>query len=510
MIPSSERIGVYVCHCGTNISHTVDVGAVVTHAATLPGVVVAKEYKYMCSDPGQEIIRRDIEERGLTRVVVASCSPLMHETTFRKACDEAGLNPYLFQMANIREHCSWVHADREQATAKAQRLVRAAIQRVRNHVPLEEREVPVRPETLVVGGGITGIEAALRIADSGKKVYLVEKEPSIGGHMAKFDKTFPTLDCAACILTPKMVNVGQHPNIELLSYSEVEEVSGFVGNFKVKVRRKARYIDEDKCTGCGQCVENCLVRNQAYLEPPVLPAGELDETKRSLADRVAARHEGGADVEHDFTDGNPHGDLDQARVPDLADQRKHLGPLALFGPDGCKPGGSSKDDGGDVGPRLDIVDIHRLAPQRRARGALPRLGRLPFDRSDQRGRFAANKGPGPAADLDVEIEPASQDVGSQQAIVAGLTDGNAQPLDSQRILVADVHVPAAGADRVSADDHAFQDRMRIGLDNAAVHEGPRIAFIRVAHDVLGFSPRLAPALPLAARGKPRAPAIPTA
>jgi NADH:ubiquinone oxidoreductase subunit E/NAD-dependent dihydropyrimidine dehydrogenase PreA subunit len=296
MIPPSERIGVYVCHCGTNISHTVDVGAVVTHAATLPGVVVAKEYKYMCSDPGQEIIRRDIEERGLTRVVVASCSPLMHETTFRKACDEAGLNPYLFQMANIREHCSWVHADREQATAKAQRLVRAAIQRVRNHVPLEEREVPVRPETLVVGGGITGIEAALRIADSGKKVYLVEKEPSIGGHMAKFDKTFPTLDCAACILTPKMVNVGQHPNIELLSYSEVEEVSGFVGNFKVKVRRKARYIDEDKCTGCGQCVENCLVRNQAYLEPPVLPAGELDETKRTLADRVAARHEGGAEA----------------------------------------------------------------------------------------------------------------------------------------------------------------------------------------------------------------------
>jgi NADH:ubiquinone oxidoreductase subunit E/NAD-dependent dihydropyrimidine dehydrogenase PreA subunit len=274
----------------------VDVGAVVTHAATLPGVVVAKEYKYMCSDPGQEIIRRDIEERGLTRVVVASCSPLMHETTFRKACDEAGLNPYLFQMANIREHCSWVHTDRQQATAKAQRLVRAAIQRVRNHVPLEEREVPVRTETLVVGGGIAGLEAALRIADSGKKVYLVEKEPSIGGHMAKFDKTFPTLDCAACILTPKMVNVGQHPNIELLSYSEVEEVSGFVGNFKVKVRRKARYIDEDKCTGCGQCVENCLVRNRAYLEPPVLPAVELDATKRSLVDRVVARHEGGAEA----------------------------------------------------------------------------------------------------------------------------------------------------------------------------------------------------------------------
>jgi len=220
----------------------------------------------------------------------------MHETTFRKACDEAGLNPFLFQMANIREHCSWVHTDRQQATAKAKRLVTAAVQRVRHHLPLEEREVPVRPETLVVGGGIAGIEAALRIADSGKKVYLVEKQPSIGGHMAKFDKTFPTLDCAACILTPKMVSVGQHPNIELLSYAEVEEVSGFVGNFKIKVRRKARYIDTDKCTGCGQCVENCLVKNQAYLQPPAPPVVELDPTKRSLVDRVAARHEGGAEA----------------------------------------------------------------------------------------------------------------------------------------------------------------------------------------------------------------------
>ena len=296
MIAPSERIGVYVCHCGTNISHTVDVRAVTAHAAALPGVLVAREYRYMCSDPGQEIIRRDIEEQGLTRVVVASCSPLMHETTFRKVCDEAGLNPFLFQMANIREHCSWVHRDRQQATAKAKRLVTAAIRRVRHHRPLEEREVPVRPETLVVGGGIAGIEAALRIADSGKKVYLVEKEPSIGGHMAKFDKTFPTLDCAACILTPKMVQVGQHPNIELLSYAEIEEVAGFVGNFRIKVRRKARYVDEDKCTGCGQCVENCLVRNQACLEPPPPPVVELYPTKRSLVDRIVARHPGGAEV----------------------------------------------------------------------------------------------------------------------------------------------------------------------------------------------------------------------
>jgi len=287
-----HRIGVYICHCGTNISHTVDVGAVVAHARTLRDVTVAREYKYMCSDPGQEMIRRDIAEEGLTHVVVASCSPLMHEGTFRKVCEEAGINRYLFQMANIREHCSWVHADRRLATAKAKQLVGAAVRRVWYHRPLEEREVPVRPETLVVGAGIAGIEAALRIADSGKRVYLVEKEPSIGGHMAKFDKTFPTLDCAACILTPKMVSVGEHPNIKLLSYSEVEEVSGYVGNFKVKVRRKARHIDEDKCTGCGLCVESCLVRNEAYLEPPVIPKAKIDEKTRVLVDGVVARHEG--------------------------------------------------------------------------------------------------------------------------------------------------------------------------------------------------------------------------
>ncbi len=293
---NSERIGVYVCHCGTNISHTVDVSAVAAHASTLPGVTLAKDYKYMCSDPGQEIIRNDVKEHNLTRVVVASCSPLMHEGTFRKVCEEAGLNRFLFQMANIREHCSWVHSDRRKATAKAKRLVTAAVRRVWYHKPMEERRVTVRPETLVVGAGIAGIEAALRIADSGKKVYLVEKEPSIGGHMAKFDKTFPTLDCAACILTPKMVTVGQHPNIELLSYSEVEDVSGYVGNFKVKVRRKARYIDEAKCTGCGACVENCLVRNIPYLEPLDVPKPEIDEDRRALVDGIVGRYEGGAEV----------------------------------------------------------------------------------------------------------------------------------------------------------------------------------------------------------------------
>jgi len=211
----------------------------------------------MCSDPGQELIKNDIKELGVNRVVVASCSPTMHEPTFRRVCQEAGLNPYFFEMANIREHCSWVTEDHEAATEKAKALVAAAVRRVYYHQPLETREVPVNPNTLVVGGGIAGIQAALKVADSEHKVYLVEREPSIGGHMAQLDKTFPTLDCSACILTPKMTLVGSHPYIELMTYCEVEEVSGFIGNFKVKVRKKARYVDVDKCTGCGLCQTKC-------------------------------------------------------------------------------------------------------------------------------------------------------------------------------------------------------------------------------------------------------------
>lgn len=254
---TENKIGVYVCHCGTNISKTVNVEEVAKFASALPGVAVARDYKYMCSDPGQDIIKKDIKELGLTKVVVASCSPLMHEHTFRRACDEAGLNQFMFQMANIREQDSWVTEDVAKATEKAKRLVGAAVRRVALHEPLEIKEVSVNPTTLVVGGGIAGIEAALNVAQSGKKVILVEKEPTIGGHMAQFDKTFPTLDCAACILTPKMVTVGQNPNIELLSYSTVEAVSGYVGNFKVQIRRKARYVKEEECTGCGLCQEKC-------------------------------------------------------------------------------------------------------------------------------------------------------------------------------------------------------------------------------------------------------------
>ncbi|MHC4183686.1 MAG: FAD-dependent oxidoreductase, partial [Planctomycetota bacterium] len=259
------RIGVYVCHCGNNISETVDVEAVVEHARTLKGVVVARDYKFMCSDPGQDIVKQDIKDQNLNKIVVSSCSPRMHEETFRRTCEQAGVNRYEFQMANIREHCSWVTEDRVPATNKAKALVQAAVARVFFHEPLKTKKVKVNPNTLVVGAGIAGIQAALEIANSGNKVYLVEKEPSIGGNMAKLDKTFPTLDCSACILTPKMVSVGQHENIELLSYSEVEDVSGYVGNFKVKIKKKSRFVNE-KCTACAECIKVCPVNLPSEFE----------------------------------------------------------------------------------------------------------------------------------------------------------------------------------------------------------------------------------------------------
>ena len=260
------RIGVYICRCGTNIAGTVDVKEVAEFVQGLPAVVVAKDYMYMCSDPGQNMIKEDIKQLGLNRVVVASCSPNLHEHTFRQTCQDAGLNPYLFAMANIREHVSWVTEDPKLATEKVKALVSAAVRRIYYQEPLEVREVPVTPAVLVVGGGIAGIQASLEIANAGYKVYLVEREPSIGGHMAQFDKTFPTLDCASCIFTPLLSAVGQHPNIELMSYSEVEEVSGYIGNFKAKIRKKARYIDEDKCTGCGVCYSACPVRYIPQIE----------------------------------------------------------------------------------------------------------------------------------------------------------------------------------------------------------------------------------------------------
>ncbi|NQE06007.1 CoB--CoM heterodisulfide reductase iron-sulfur subunit A [ANME-1 cluster archaeon GoMg1] len=253
------KIGVYVCHCGTNIAATVDVKEVTEFAKNQPDVTIARDYVYMCSDPGQELIKKDISDANLDRVVVASCSPRMHEVTFRKTCEEAGLNAYCMEMANIREHCSWVHTDKEKATEKAKGLVASAIAKASLLQPLEPMRVGVIPSVLVIGGGIAGIQSAQDIADAGFKVYLVEREPSIGGHMAQLDKTFPTLDCSACVLTPKMVDVARHKNIELITYAEVETVEGYIGNFKVVVRKKARYVDEEKCTGCGDCAKVCPV-----------------------------------------------------------------------------------------------------------------------------------------------------------------------------------------------------------------------------------------------------------
>ncbi len=253
------KTGVYVCHCGSNISDKVDVEAVREFAARMAGVEASRDYKYMCSEPGQELIKKDIRELGVNRVVVASCSPRMHEPTFRRALSAAGLNGYLMEMANIREQVSWVTQNPAQATEKAKALISGAVRKVRYNQPLEERYVEVNPNVLVVGGGIAGIEAALKIANSGNQVYLVEREASLGGNMAKFDKTFPTLDCAACILTPKMVETGQHEKVKLFTHSEVAQVDGYIGNFKVKVRKKARYIDPAKCTACGDCEKVCPV-----------------------------------------------------------------------------------------------------------------------------------------------------------------------------------------------------------------------------------------------------------
>ena len=258
------RVGFYICHCGTNIAGIVDVQAVARYVATLPNVVVSRDYKYMCSDPGQEMIVQDIIEHRLNRIVVAACSPLLHEHTFREATRRGGLNPFFFQMVNVREHDAWVHTDRRLATRKAMALARAAIQRVPLHKSLEVKKVSINPNVLVVGGGIAGIHAALVLANAGKQVYLVEREPTIGGHMAKFDKTFPTLDCAMCVLSPKMAAAGSHPNITLWSYSEVVKVDGYVGNFQVTVRRKPRYVLEDLCTGCQECVEACIYKEPKF------------------------------------------------------------------------------------------------------------------------------------------------------------------------------------------------------------------------------------------------------
>ncbi len=262
------RVGVFICHCGENIARTVDCARVAEYAATLPGVAHAVDYRYMCSDPGQRLIETAIREHGLTGVVVASCSPHMHEVTFRRTVARAGLNPFLCEMANIREQCSWVHEDREAATAKACELVRLMVEKVKWNTALEPIHVPVTRKALVIGGGIAGIQAALDIANGGREVILVEKGPSIGGHMAQLSETFPTLDCSQCIMTPRMVEVKNHPNITLYTYAEVEKVDGYIGNFAVTIRKKARCVDEALCTGCGECQSKCP---QGKLKTSVIP-----------------------------------------------------------------------------------------------------------------------------------------------------------------------------------------------------------------------------------------------
>ncbi len=252
-----QRIGVFVCHCGTNIAGTVDVKAVAAALAHEPGVVVSTEYQYMCSQAGQDLIKNAIKENNLTGIVVCSCSPRMHENTFRKTAAAAGINSYMVEIANIREQCSWVHKDVQTGTEKAIILGKAAVAKVNLNAPLTPGESPVTKRALVIGGGIAGIQTALDIADAGFPVDIVETKPTIGGKMAQLDKTFPTLDCAACILTPKMVDVAQHDKIRIFSYSEVEKVEGFVGNFDVTIKKRARYVKEDLCTGCGLCTEKC-------------------------------------------------------------------------------------------------------------------------------------------------------------------------------------------------------------------------------------------------------------
>ncbi len=256
-----QRIGVFVCWCGSNIAGTVDVKAVAEALEKEPGVVLSTNYQYMCSQAGQEMIKEAIKEHNLTGLVICSCSPRMHEATFRKTAEQAGINPYMVEIANIREQCSWIHKDMAVGTEKAIVLGRTAIAKVNLNAPLTAGESPVTKRALVIGGGIAGIQTALDIADAGFEVDIVETKPTIGGKMAQIDKTFPTLDCAACILTPKMVDVAQHEKIKIYSYSEVVDVRGFVGNFDVTIKKKARFVKEDVCTGCGLCTEKCPQKN---------------------------------------------------------------------------------------------------------------------------------------------------------------------------------------------------------------------------------------------------------
>lgn len=256
-----NKIGVFICHCGLNIAGVVDVVKAAKEMAQFPGVVHAIDYKYFCSAPGQQMIYDAIKEYELNGVIVAACSPRMHEVTFRKVAERAGLSPYRVEIANIREQCSWVHQnDGKKATEKSVQIIASMLEKLKRNSILEPFYSDVVKRALVIGAGIAGIQAALDIANGGHEVLLVDKQPCIGGHMAQLAETFPTLDCSACILTPKMTEVAQHPKIKLYTYSEIEDIAGYVGDFEVKIRKRARSIVEENCTGCGICIEKCPMR----------------------------------------------------------------------------------------------------------------------------------------------------------------------------------------------------------------------------------------------------------
>lgn len=285
-----KKIGVFICHCGINIASTVDVEKVTKEIAKYPGVVHAENYTYMCSDPGQALIAKAIKEKELDAIVVAACSPTLHELTFRKVSRTTGLNPYQCEIANIREQCSWVHPEKQVATSKAMKIIKTVIEKVRYNESLSPISVSLTKRALVVGGGIAGIQASLDIANSGYEVVLVERTPSIGGHMAQLSETFPTLDCSQCILTPRMVEVAQHPKIKLYTYSEVEDVSGYAGNFNIKIKKKPRYVDEEKCTSCGDCMIACPVRNEPHIQPQPRYSEALEKEELERFDKIMAKY----------------------------------------------------------------------------------------------------------------------------------------------------------------------------------------------------------------------------
>ncbi len=286
-----KRTGVFVCHCGRNISGTVSIPAVVKAITSYPGVEHCEDYKYMCSEPGQRLIRSRIKEKNLEAVVVACCSPSLHEETFRKVAESVGLNRFLLEIANIREQCSWVHTDVASATSKAITIITTIIEKTNLNETIKPSRIPVTQRALVIGGGIAGIQAALDIANAGYEVVLVEKQPSIGGHMAQLSETFPTLDCSQCILTPKMVEASQHEKIRLHTFSEIEEITGYAGNFMVKIRKKPRFVDVEKCTGCGDCWTYCPVRYRPKIRPKPSVKDHMEDGLRKVVDEIIEANE---------------------------------------------------------------------------------------------------------------------------------------------------------------------------------------------------------------------------